>query len=91
MSVLSEIEIHAALQRLPQWERRGQRLVREVRFQDFVSAIAYVNQLVAPAEALGHHPDLEVGWGRVVITLTTHDASGITPLDIQLAEAIDQL
>jgi 4a-hydroxytetrahydrobiopterin dehydratase len=91
MRILSEVELHSALQTLPSWERRGQRLIRELRFPNFVTAVGYVNRLVEPAEALGHHPDLEVGWGRVVISLTTHDAGGLTDLDLQLATAIDRL
>ena len=52
---------------------------------------AFVNALVDPAEALGHHPDIVITYNRVALTLTTHDAGGLTELDFQLAEAISQL
>ena len=66
-------------------------LTRDIRTPDFLSAFRLVSALVAPAEALGHHPDLAFGWGYVRISLTTHDAGGLTELDRELAKRIDEV
>ncbi len=71
------------------WIERDGGLHREIRTPDFLTAYHLVSALVAPAEALNHHPDLEFGWGYVRIHLTTHEANGVTDLDRQLAESID--
>lgn len=71
------------------WTETQDSLTREIRTPDFLSAFRLVSDLVAPAEALGHHPDLAFGWGYVRIKLTTHDAGGITDLDRTLANQFD--
>jgi 4a-hydroxytetrahydrobiopterin dehydratase len=77
-----------ALDILPGWHLESGHLRREWSFPDFVSALAFVEQLGALAETHGHHPDLELGWGRVALTLFTHDANAITDKDIKLAKEI---
>ena len=89
--VLSEAEIQQRLAAVPLWTTDGESLFYEQTFADFEAAIAFVNALVDPAEALGHHPDIVITYNRVALTLTTHDAGGLTELDFQLAEAISQL
>jgi 4a-hydroxytetrahydrobiopterin dehydratase len=64
-------------------------LVRTFQTPDFMTAFNLVSVIVGPAEALNHHPDIAFGWGYVRITLTTHDAGGITELDHRLAESIN--
>ena len=54
-------------------------------------AIAWVNKLVAPSEAAGHHPDIEISYNKVRVNLTTHDAGGLTEKDFQLAQEISTL
>lgn len=88
---LSEAEVSARLQQLPGWIIRDQQLVCTYQFTNFVEAIAFVNRVVDPAEAAGHHPDLLISYNRVTVNLTTHDAGGLTELDFALAEAIAQL
>lgn len=90
-SVLSAAEIQTRLLRLPAWRLDGQSIVCDRRFAGFPEAIAFLNRLVEPAEAAGHHPDLEVSYNRVTIRLTTHDAGGLTDQDFSLAETISQL
>ncbi len=72
------------------WTERDGSLVRELRTPDFITAFHLPGALVAPAEALGHHPDLALGWGYLKITLTTHDAGGVTELDRILARKLDE-
>jgi 4a-hydroxytetrahydrobiopterin dehydratase len=87
----TEVEVQRRLRDLPGWTTDGEALFYERTFPDFVSAIAFVNELVAPAEALAHHPDITIQYNRVFLTLTTHDAGGLTELDFALATAINQL
>lgn len=88
-------DIAALLPRVPAWSMRqgpqGDELTRSVTTKDFLSAVHLVDRLTPVAEAEGHHPDLEVGWGRVGIRLTTHAAHGLTPNDFILAAKFDQL
>ena len=88
---LTETEINQQIQSLSGWEREGDVISRTFKFKDFVAAIAFVNDLVEPAEAAGHHPDLEISYNRVKVSLTTHDAGGLTQKDFDLAKTISQL
>ena len=89
---LNDLEVQQRVEALPpEWTTDGTMLFCERTFVDFVAAIAFVNQLVAPAEALGHHPDITIQFNRVSLSLTTHDAGGLTELDFQLAEQISAL
>ena len=91
MSLLSEEEVARALVQTP-WQREGDAIAREVRFDDFAAAIAFVNRVAEAAEAVNHHPDiLSHGWNRVRLTLSTHSAGGITQADVDLARTLDGL
>lgn len=72
------------------WIERDKGLHREIRTPDFMTAFRMVSALVGPAEAANHHPDLAFGWGYVRITLTTHDAGGVTEQDRAMALQIDE-
>ena len=69
----------------------GRRLEREFRFRNFGEALAFTNKVGAVAEAQNHHPDIQLGWGKVKLTLWTHDAGGLTAADFVLAGAIDRV
>jgi 4a-hydroxytetrahydrobiopterin dehydratase len=86
--LLTDAEIDEALRALPGWTRVGKALQRTYRFAGFPEAVAFVDSLVAPAEALGHHPDVAISYNTVVVTLTTHDAGGLTAKDLALAKAM---
>ena len=76
----------------PSWDREGtQRLRRELEFRTFRDAFGFVARLALLAEAEGHHPDIELGWGRAAVTLTTHAAGGLTDNDFILAAKLDRL
>jgi len=72
------------------WTETDKELRREIKTPDFLTAYNIVSRVVGPAEALNHHPDLAFGWGYVRITLTTHDAGGVTDKDRLLATRIDE-
>lgn len=71
------------------WSREGDVLVKKVVLGDFASALRYVNQVGALAEAVDHHPDIDIRWNTVVLRLSTHSAGGITSRDLDLAAQID--
>ena len=89
--LLTDKEIQEQAQRLEDWTVEGKKLQRTFKFKDFVEAIAFINKIVAPAEAAAHHPDLEISYNKVNVTLTTHDAGGLTSKDFDLAQAISKI
>jgi 4a-hydroxytetrahydrobiopterin dehydratase len=89
--LLTDAEIQAQAKNFPAWTVVDSKLQTTRKFKDFVAAIAFVNQLVEPAESAGHHPDIEISYNKVQITLTTHDAGGLTQKDFDLAEIISQI
>jgi 4a-hydroxytetrahydrobiopterin dehydratase len=91
MTTLSKDEINQALAGLPGWELDGEAITREFKFSNFVEAVAFVDRLVEPAEAANHHPDLEIHYNRVRVTLSTHSEGGVTGKDITMAGEISQL
>jgi 4a-hydroxytetrahydrobiopterin dehydratase len=77
---------------VPDWVVvNGHHLRRELRFPDFRSALQCVDAIGAEAERQGHHPDLELAWGRVAVTLWTHAIDGLAEADFILAARIDRL
>jgi 4a-hydroxytetrahydrobiopterin dehydratase len=74
------------------WRREGETIVRDLKFDDFAAAMAYVNRVADLAEEVNHHPDILVhGWNRVRLTLTTHSEGGLTENDFAMARRIDTL
>jgi 4a-hydroxytetrahydrobiopterin dehydratase len=73
----------------PGWTRSGEAVVRAFEFPDFATALAFVVRTGCWAEKHDHHPDVELGWGRARVLWTTHDASGVTQLDLDAAAACD--
>jgi 4a-hydroxytetrahydrobiopterin dehydratase len=70
---------------------RGHHLEKRFAFPDFVAALGFVNRIGRVAEREGHHPDLELGWGRVVARIHTHAIDGLSENDFVLAVKIDAL
>lgn len=89
--LLSDAEIQTRIEQLSGWTLSGNEIQSVRKFKDFVTAIAFVNKLVEPAEAAGHHPDLAISYNKVTITLSTHDAGGLTTADFDMAAIISQL
>lgn len=82
----------ALLAQLPAgWALDGEVLAKRFRFADFSGALAFVNRVGALADAQDHHPDVELGWGRAVLRIWTHDAGGLTENDFILAARADAL
>jgi len=91
MDTLSQDQITAALVDLDGWESAGGALVRTFRFADFVHAIGFVEHLAEVAEQQQHHPDIDIRYNKVTLRLSSHDAGGVTPRDVRLAEALQRL
>ncbi|MDQ3936262.1 MAG: 4a-hydroxytetrahydrobiopterin dehydratase [Actinomycetota bacterium] len=92
MAVLSDGEIEQRLKRLEDgWERRGDAIRREFKFDDFRGSIDFVNRITPVAEEMNHHPDLEISWNTVTVSLSTHSQGGLTEGDFELAGEIDEL
>lgn len=90
--LLNSAEIQACLAQLaPSWRLQDNVIQRQCKFADFIAAVQFVDRLVEPAERAGHHPDLTISYNRVGISLTTHDAGGLTQKDFDLAQQIDRL
>lgn len=91
MNQLTPAEIKTRLAAVPHWTRVRRALRRTFEFPDFVAAMKFVNAVARAAEKAGHHPDIEIRWNRVTLSLTTHDAGGLTDRDFELARRCDRL
>lgn len=91
MTLLDNPEIEARLDDLPGWERSGDAIAKTFDCDDFVGSVRFVDQLVGPAEEMNHHPDLEISWDTVKVTISTHSEGGLTAADFELAAKIDAL
>jgi 4a-hydroxytetrahydrobiopterin dehydratase len=91
MALLEDSEIEAKLGELDGWSRDGSGIVKDFDRGDFVGSVKFVDSLVEPAEAMGHHPDLAISWATVTISITNHSAGGLTAADFELASKIDLL
>jgi len=76
---------------LPEWEIIEDRLVRKWCFQNFVESFGFITKVALLAESMNHHPELKNSYNKVCIELTTHDLSGLSIKDVELAIAINKL
>lgn len=91
MNPFSSAEIKARLATVQAWTRARRALRRTFEFPDFAAAMKFVNAVARAAERAGHHPDIDIRWNKVTLTLTTHDAGGLTEKDFELARRCDAL
>jgi 4a-hydroxytetrahydrobiopterin dehydratase len=92
--LLSEEEVATRLQTLSGWERvddGGPAITATYKQADFAGALAFVNALAAEAEAMDHHPDIDIRWNTVTLTLSTHSEGGLTAKDFELASRISRI
>ncbi len=91
MEKLTDGQIETALNSVPEWSEVGGEIQRTYQFADFNESMGFVNKIAKIAEDLQHHPDVLIRYNKVTLTLTTHDAGGITEKDFDLARKIDAL
>ncbi|MHC4908671.1 MAG: 4a-hydroxytetrahydrobiopterin dehydratase [Planctomycetota bacterium] len=89
MSKLEPEAIDAALETLGDWSRSGDALQRTFGFDGFLEAMAFVSRVASMAEERQHHPDILIRYNKVTLTLSTHDAGGVTSKDLEMARALE--
>lgn len=82
-------EVADALHHLPQWQYENATLTKEWTFDNFGEAMAFINSVAEMAESANHHPDIVVNYNKVRLTLSTHDAGGVTEKDVDFAKKIE--
>ncbi len=90
MARLTPQEIKAGLAAAPDWTRKRGAIMRTFQFKDFPAAIRFVDKIARLAEKAWHHPDIDIRWNKVTLTLTTHDEGGLTAKDFDLARQFDR-
>lgn len=88
---LTEEQAASRIADLPQWSLVNGSIQRTFQFKDFLEAMKFVNKAADHAEAVQHHPDILVRYNKVTLTLSTHDAGGITDKDFDFAAKADSL
>ena len=88
---LSKAKIAIALSKLPEWKLKGGKLHREYKFADFIAAFGFMTGAALVAQGMDHHPEWFNVWSTVRVDLATHDAGGITTLDVDLAHSMEEL
>ena len=90
-TLLPEADVTRELATVPNWQREGAEMVRLFKFSDYMAGIEFVGRVARCAEAANHHPDIQIGWRKVTLRLSTHSKGGLTDLDFVLAREIDRL
>ncbi len=91
MPKLKPPEIKSALATVPEWKESGAAIKRTFQFKDFAAAMKFANAVARLAEKAWHHPDIDVRWNKVTLTLSTHCEGGLTEMDFALARRFNQL
>jgi 4a-hydroxytetrahydrobiopterin dehydratase len=91
MPALHSKQIKLNLQAVPNWSKRAQTILRTFKFAGFLKGIDFVNQVARKAQKMNHHPDMDIRFNQVTLTLTTHDEGGITEKDFSLAKQCDKV
>ena len=89
--LLDADEIKNALKKIPEWENDKKRIERIFEFDDFTEAMDFVNNVAEIAEEQEHHPDIDIRYNKVKLSVYTHSKNGLTHMDFELAERIDTL
>ena len=89
MATLTDVELEAFLAEREGWTSAGNAIHRDFVFPGFPAAIAFVDRVAERAEAARHHPDIEIHYNHVLISLSTHDAGGVTERDVAAAADVD--
>ncbi len=91
MAKLTAAQIKTGLKSAPDWKKTGSAITRTFQFKDFVAAMKFVNAAAKLAEKAWHHPDIDIRWNKVTLTLSTHSEGGLTEKDFALAKKFDRL
>ena len=91
MKKLSDSEINDKIELLQDWDYRDNALNTDFEFDNFKDCMSAMNRIAFECEALNHHPEWKNVYNKLEIRLTTHDAGGVTDLDIKLANSINKI
>ena len=91
MDRLDSSQVQAEVDSLTEWALNGEAIQRTFAFKNFKAAMAFVDKVAALAESQQHHPDIMIRYNKVTLTMTTHEAGGLTERDFSLARAVDEL
>ena len=91
MAVLSDDQIETRLADLDGWSHEDGTLKKTYTFEDFAASVDFVVRITPPAEEMDHHPDIDLRWRTLHLTVVTHSAGGVTELDLELARRMDAL
>ena len=91
MRLLTNDQISSELSSLKGWSLAGKEIKKTFELKDFVHAMGFVSSVALLAEKANHHPDIDIRWNKVILTLSTHSAGGLTEKDFALAGAIERL
>jgi 4a-hydroxytetrahydrobiopterin dehydratase len=86
---LSDIAIQRELGTLQGWSRRGDVITKTFQFRKFLDGIEFVRAVAKVADAADHHPDIDIRYTKIICTLSTHSAGGITQKDLDMARQIE--
>lgn len=86
---LNQNQVKAELEKVRGWKLRGKQIFKLYVFEGFMQGIRFINRVARLAEAMNHHPDIDIRYNRIRLTLTTHDEGGLTMKDFRLASKID--
>jgi 4a-hydroxytetrahydrobiopterin dehydratase len=89
LALLDDSDIEGKLADLDGWTREGDEIKKVFQLDDFKGSVDFINRLTPIAEEMNHHPDLEVSWNKVTVSLSTHSEGGLTENDFELARKID--
>jgi len=76
---------------VPNWSKRAQTIFRTFKFEGFLRSVDFVNRIARRAQKINRHPDIDIRFDKVTLTLTTHDEGGITEKDFSLARKCDEV
>jgi 4a-hydroxytetrahydrobiopterin dehydratase len=88
---LSEHDVRNALLKIPGWRANRKAIERSFEFPDFKTAMKFVNRIADAAEEAGHHPDIEISYNKVKLSLISHDSGGVTERDVKMAGRINEI
>lgn len=90
-TLIAQSLLKEQMKRIPEWETNRKAVERTFEFDDFDQAVDFVNEVAEIAEEEEHHPELDIRFNKVRVSLSTHSEGGVTDLDLQMAEKIDSL
>jgi 4a-hydroxytetrahydrobiopterin dehydratase len=91
MALVSSDDVEGFLAAHPGWARKDDEITRTFEFKDFNQSMGFTTRVALAAEKADHHPDIDVRWNKVTLTLSTHSEGGLTIKDLELADHCDDL